>query len=149
MIEESIRFLSNYCYKQGSGTEKIFCDYKLLDSDGKTVLTVDELLDRYIFNHKNVLLEDCFVKDYKEEAIEEKVKTESARKNIFYQQQILRNHNNNIFSFFTPPPCNNNFAGFSNNHIEESNDKAVIQKPTTSTSSPIVGREEENNGMKN
>ena len=41
MIEESIRFLSNYCYKQGGGTEKIFCDYKLVDSDGKTELKVD------------------------------------------------------------------------------------------------------------
>jgi hypothetical protein len=86
--------------------EKNSCHYKLLDVDGTTEITIDQLLIKY-FNRPD----DCFVKAYVEEAktgnqdvdngncsTSETLFKAAASRNILYQQEIIQRQKNNIIS---------------------------------------------------
>jgi hypothetical protein len=109
VLKEEFRILSKRYSNEGVNFNKIFSGYyKLLDADGKTEITLDDMIDRYFGSP-----EEVFTKAYRGR--------ETALSNILYQQQVIFNHNYNQIQknyFISHPAWNNVLTEFPNNTIE-------------------------------
>jgi hypothetical protein len=129
VLKEEFRILSKRYSNEGVNFNKIFSGYyRLLDSDGKTEITVDELVDRYFGNP-----EDVFTKSYGNDSTLDTMVKAAVTNNIAYQMQVIQRQKN---YFIIRPARNNVLTEFSNNSIEDSNisntsNTAVVADPDT------------------
>jgi hypothetical protein len=109
IIEDSIRFSLEYCYKEGVGNIR---KYRLIDVDGKEI-TPTELAKKY-FSSPEV----CFIKA--DETLQDEQRTSiraPINNNLLYCQNIQHK--------ITPPTCNNILTESYNNRIEENHSRYI------------------------
>ena len=132
VIEDSYLLLSRQYYRE---SEVLKNKYKLLDSDGKTEITVKELADKY-FNSP----EECFIKDYVSNEACCLDYAIAGSDNVSCSQTMMRNslndnvHNDNCETEsnnkkIPHPSCNNILTKIDNNVVEDSN--SILPKANT------------------
>jgi hypothetical protein len=129
VLKVEFGILSERYVGEGVNFKKIFSGYKILDADGKTEITVDELLDRYFGDP-----EECFNKSYGNGSMLDAMVKAAVTNNIAYQMQVIQRQKN---YFILPPALPNVPTRFSNNPLEEQNKVcAHVNNPTTTTTEP-------------
>lgn len=124
VLEKEFRTFVKYYYNEGV-PQKNNTKYKLVDADGTTEITVQQLLDRYFSNPQI-----CFEKGYTVEQEQQYTAEREQRpviNNLSYVQQVAQK----TASLMVHPAWSNIPRQFSNNSLEE---PITEHRPTGSTS---------------